>query len=288
MAQGFCIWIVTPPGYLHSRCFEEVALGLQEAFAALGYTAPIVTDAAQITGLPVVLGANLLPQLRPEASQRKMILYNLEQIQKHDSPWLGSPYIDLLRRHPVWDYSERNIKGLKELGVTDITLCGIGYMPGLTRIPSALQDIDVLFVGSTNDRRLAVLNDLAARGVKVSAAYNCYGEQRDALIARAKIVLNVHFYEAQVFEIVRVSYLLANRVCVVSESGFDETLESPLKDGVAFGPYAALTAICQHMLAHEDQRLAVAKNGFDKFSAISQVAMLERALKLTAPGAPIG
>ena len=33
---GYCIWIVSPPGCSHSRCFEEVAQGLSESFAELG------------------------------------------------------------------------------------------------------------------------------------------------------------------------------------------------------------------------------------------------------------
>ncbi len=40
--MSYTIWIVTPPGYIHSRCFEEVALSLQEAFEALGYDVPMV------------------------------------------------------------------------------------------------------------------------------------------------------------------------------------------------------------------------------------------------------
>ena len=35
--------------------------------------------------------------------------------------------------------------------------CGIGYAPELMRITSAPEDIDVLFVGSVNERRLIVL-----------------------------------------------------------------------------------------------------------------------------------
>jgi hypothetical protein len=214
---------------------------------------------------------------------QRLILYNLEQIQK-DSAWLNTAYIDLLKRHTFWDYSERNREGFKAYGVTPTALCGIGYMPGLTRIaPSAQKDIDVLFIGSTNNRRMAILNQLAAEGVKVTAAYNSYGTERDALIARAKLVINLHFYEAQVFEIVRVSYLLANRVCVVSETGFDSVLETPLKDGVAFAPYEQLVDTCLHVLKDNSERKRIANTGFESFRLLSQVPMLEHALKATIP-----
>jgi hypothetical protein len=83
--------------------------------------------------------------------------------------------------------------------------CGIGYGPELTRIAPAPEDIDVLFVGSVNERRLIVLKQLAERGVNVDARFNLYGPERDAFVARARIILNVHFYDARLFEMVRVS-----------------------------------------------------------------------------------
>jgi glycosyltransferase involved in cell wall biosynthesis len=282
MPRHFCIWIVSPPGYMHSRCFEEVALSLKQAFATLGFNAPIVTDPKKIKDWGIVLGANLLSSVPPPLPPR-LILYNLEQIQK-DSPWLNAGYIELLRKYPVWDYSERNLAGLRACGITRAALCGVGYMPGLTRITPALQkDIDVLFVGSTNERRVKVLGEIAAGGAKVLPAYNSYGPERDALIARAKLVLNVHYYEAQVFEIVRVSYLLANRICVVSENGQDDKLEAPLKGGLVFAPYAELAAACLRLLKDENERLLMAQAGFERFSALSQVPMLKAALKATLP-----
>ena len=119
--QHYCIWIVSPPGYTHSRCFEEVALGLSEAFGALGYDAPVVTQPELVTGTPIILGCNLLGATAPPAGA---ILFNLEQISL-DSVWLGAGYIDLLRRHRVWDYSTRNVSALAELGIA-ATLCEIG------------------------------------------------------------------------------------------------------------------------------------------------------------------
>jgi hypothetical protein len=286
MKPHFSIWIVSPPGYLHSRCFEEVALSLREAFAALGFDVPIVTDPAQVRDFAVVLGANLLPGLN-FTLPKKLIIYNLEQIQK-GSAWLNPAYIELLKKNIVWDYSTRNREGFKAFGVVPAALCGIGYMPGLTRIaPATAKDIDVLFVGSTNERRMNALKAVAGAGANVTVAYNSYGTERDALIARAKLVVNLHFYEAQVFEIVRVSYLLANRVCVVSETGRDDALEGPLKEGVAFAPYEKLPETCLRLIKDEAERGRIAQAGFNAFRAMSQVPMLVSALAAT-PGINLG
>lgn len=278
-SRQFSIWIVSPRRYAHSRCFEEIACSLQAAFAELGFEAPIVTDPAQIRGRAVVLGANLLPSVQGPLPP-ELILYNLEQIQQ-GSEWLKPAYVDLLRRYPVWDYSERNIQALTDLyGIRNVVLCGVGYMPALSRIAPQEEDIDVLFVGSLNDRRKAILAELDAKGKHVVAAYNCYGAERDHLIARAKLVVNVHYYEAQVFEIVRVSYLLANRKCVVSETGQDHGLEAPLKGGVAFAGYEELPATCLRLLDDETERARLKEAGFNAFRNCSQVPMLRNALLL--------
>jgi len=276
MQRQYCIWIVTPPGNSHSRCFDEVALSLREAFAVLGMDAPIVTDALDITGTAIVLGPHLLEQV---VYPRDLILYNLEQV--YQNPLLMTPaYGALLKRFPVWDFSARNIAALAAHGVT-ARLCGVGYMPGLSRIPAAAKDIDVLFIGSMNPRRGEILYQLQAQGAAIEVAFNCYGEARDALIARARIVLNLHFYPAKLFEIVRVSYLLANRVCVVSETGLDGELEAPFLGGVAFAGYDGLILACLRLLADEAARDRIAQKGFEQMRALSQVEMLKRALAAT-------
>ncbi len=276
-STAYCIWIVTPPNYPHSRCFEEVALSLRAAFSALGFDAPVVTGTTPAPGRAVVLGAHLLSAFSI-AAPPNAILYNLEQVQG-SSAWLNDGYIDLLRRHPVWDYSERNIAAFRDIyGVHGVALCGIGYMPELSRIPRGEEDIDVLFAGSLNTRRQEAIREIASLGLKVKAVFNCYGKERDAMIARAKVILNLHFFEAQVFEIVRVSYLLANRKCVVSETGKDEALENPLRKGIAFAHYRDIASTCAQLIRENRRRDELARTGFECFRECSQVPMLERAL----------
>lgn len=273
---GYCIWIVSPTGYSHSRCFEEVAQGLSEGYAELGFHAPVVTQRDQIVGTAVVLGANLLAK-SGQAPPPDAILYNLEQVQA-GSDWMTPDYVRLLQGHRVWDYSARNIEALAAQGVA-ASLCGIGYTPGLSHIAAApVPDIDVLFFGSMNPRRRAVLQELVAKGARVAAVFDVYGAERDALIARSRIVINIHFYEAQVFEIVRVSHLLANRVCVVSESGLDLALEAPFAGGIAFAPYDGLVQTCLNLLADPQRRHALASAGHAAFRARPQAPMLRAAL----------
>ena len=280
MPTPFTIWIVTPDGYSHTRSFEEQAIALEAAFKALGYEASIITDPKDMKGYTVVLGANLLATVRPESLPRKLIIYNMEQIQE-GSEWITPEYLSLLKRYPVWDYSLRNIEKLRHLGVQKIALCGVGYMPELSRIPAMEEDIDVVFVGTMNPRRIKVLEALAARGIKVTAAFDMYGKERDTLLARGKIGLNMHFYEAQIFEITRVSYLLANHKCVVSETGHDRELEDPLREGIAFTAYDGIVDTCARLLSKPDERNSLAQKGFELYRQCSLIPMLKRAIETT-------
>jgi hypothetical protein len=276
----YSIWIVSPPNYIHSQAFDEVAQGFNAAFRALGLAADIVRESSQLGDVTIVLGGNLLSAV-PVPAGKRLILFNLEQIAPN-SPWLTDAYLALLRRFPVWDYSEGNIAELARMGIR-AEHCGIGYMPELTRMVPVPEDIDVLFVGSVNERRIVVLKQLATQGVNVEARFNVYGAERDAFVARSKIILNVHFYEARLFEIVRVSYLLANRKCVVSETGADTAFEKRFEPGIAFAPYDKLAETCVRLLQNPAVRRELAEAGFERIKALPQTEYLRRALATLQP-----
>jgi len=279
--EDYSIWIVSPPGYADSRCFEEIALGLHYGFADLGFNAPVVRNRIEIAGRPVILGANMLPMLGHVDIPAHAVVFNLEQID-HGVPWLTSQYLDILRRHEVWDYSATNIEKLSQLGIVGAKLCRIGYVPALTRIQASDEDIDVLMYGSFNERRLKVAGKLRDRGINVKCLFDVYGKERDAFIARAKIVLNVHFYSAKILEIVRISYLLANRKFVISETGTDHWFEQAHAGGLIFTEYDQLCDACERSLSNGAERQRIAALGFDRFSQYPQAAFLRQVLSMDA------
>ena len=274
----FCIWIVTIAGYPHNGAVEEVALALSEAFAALGGSAPVVRQPAEWRGrCPIVLGAQLLGSVTGLELPTDAVLFNLEQADAQ-SAWMNTAYVSLLRRHPVLDYSEMNMKALRAAGLDHVRHLPIGYMPCLARIaPAPVCDIDVLFFGSLNERRAAVLDALRARGLTVVHLFGVYGAERDASIARAKVVLNLHFYAAAIFEVVRVSYLLANGVCVVSEGAADTPDTLAFQDALCFAPYEDLVDACAALVADDARREALARRGFEVIGTRSQADLLRAA-----------
>jgi hypothetical protein len=268
-----------PADFQHAQAFAETSSALAKALEELGHESVETQNTFVPGAFHIVLGAHLLAAgtaLPPQSA-----VFNLEQIEE-DSPFLGGGYLELLRRSRVWDYSAANVRKLRELGVERVRHVPLGYHETLTRIAPAHEDIDVLFYGSLNERRLAVLRALRDRGHNVAPVFGAYGGERDALIARARIVLNLHHYEAKVFEIVRVSYLLANRRCVVSETGAIPEEEAEFRAGVAFAPYDGLVQCCERLLAAPQERMQLAGNGFEIMRARRQATFLAPALAALA------
>lgn len=252
--------------HTYSHAFDEVAETIRyglDRLAATGFALP---------DRQIVVGAHLLPpDTRPD---KRRILYNFEQ---RDSPQLSASVLDLFRRHELWDYSISNVQWLSRRGVS-ARYVPLGYVPELTRIKWApSEDIDVLFYGLVNDRRRKILDGLRAAGLTVVDAFAVYGKARDQLIGRSKVVLNMHFYDARIFEIVRCSYLFANRVCVVSEESEDVPLE--LRDAVHFAPYAGLVDACVRQTRAPMVRDIAAARAHEAFRQCDEVEYLRRALQ---------
>jgi len=261
---------VSPPGYLHVAALREVVESVGAALSDLDFDMVL----AGTPDVPLILfGWHLLDA--HTALPPGTILYNLEQVSD-DADWLKPWHLDLAHRYTVWDYSKQNVERWAAKGIK-ATLVPIGYHPILSRIePATVQDIDVLFYGSLNQRRADVLNALEAAGVKVKHAFGLYGAARDSLIARSKLVLNLHFYTAQVFEIVRCSYLFANRIPVVSEGPAAPGYEH----AATWASYDMLVDACKTLLRDDTAREAQAQRGYEAIRAQSLVTILHEVLAL--------
>lgn len=276
---GYHLLQVCPPGYIHAQALSELAdatyYGLRRLGVAVRRDGPPIGGEQQI-----VLGAHLTGAPGTSDITPGAIIYNTEQVTP-ESTWLGSAYLGLLRNHAVWDYSERNVSRLRKLDVADVRYVPIGFVPELSRIAPSAEDIDVLFYGSINPRRKYILEELAGRGLKVVHLFGTYGSERDAMIARAKVVLSTHFYESKIFEIVRVSYLLSNFKAVVAECGPDTEVEPDVREAVRAVPYEGLVEACVALVRDDATRKALSERGYQVFSARRFEGTLAATLALT-------
>jgi hypothetical protein len=275
--------IVEPDNYPHAAGLSELVNAWSHALAELGSRANVMRNTFSSQGVNVVFGAHLIDT--PALAERlpaNSVLVNLEQLR--GSRLEAQPvYCDLLRRLPVWDHSRRNIVELRALtGNERAHRIGIGFVPQMQSIAPALeQPTDVLFYGSINDRRRAILSALQHAGMRVRCLYGVYGAERDRAIAEAKVVLNVHFYEDSIHEIVRTSHLLANRKAVVCECNADTEIDEDMRQAVVAKPYGELVEACIALVRDNTRRWEMERQGFDVFSRRSQSAMLAQAIAET-------
>ncbi|MGI0479450.1 glycosyltransferase family protein [Geminocystis sp. CENA526] len=246
----------------HYQCLIETQYMIHYSLQDMGFDSIISDDWQMLDRQYIMLGVNNLVYPNQIELPPNAIIYNLEQIYP-ESPWIQSGYLDYLYQYPIWDYSLSNIAQLQKWGINNVKYLPIGYHSCLSSIEHHHnQDIDVLFYGSINQRRQKIIDELEKEGVKVKTLFGVYGEERNRYIARSKIVLNMHFYEAQVFEIVRVSHLLANRFFVISEKSNNSQEESYFQEGLVFSNYENLVSTCIEYLKNDKQREKIAKNGY--------------------------
>jgi hypothetical protein len=273
----FAIVTVAPAGYAHAGAFAEISAAYHHALIELGHVSVQTVNTLVPGARHIVFGANLLGAA--DALPPDSIIVNLEQLA--GNPYLPDAYRELLRRHTVWEYSATNMLTLVALGCPAPRHVPIGYVPQLSRIAALAperQDIDVLFYGSLNARRNAVLEGIAARGLSVKTLFGVYGDERDAWIARSRIVLNMHFHDSRILEAVRISYLLANGVFVVSERGSDAAEAARFEGGVAFAAFDRLVETCALHAADNGARRRIAARGRELIQHQPQTAWLKRAL----------
>lgn len=209
-----------------------------------------------------------LEQSKPVSNASKDSFENKNNIGETKS-WFTDTYLKRLEGAiEIWDYSMQNIVNVRSLfKLKNLTLPKTRYVPftflpvfssslgnlGLNPLESSLsvvrasihenrknndKDIDVLFYGSVNPRREKIMQDLEAAGYRVHfAGYNLWGEARDNLIKRSKIVLNIHFYADPILETTRLAPLVSQGAFVISEPSSDKILDIFWSKMVTFCPY---------------------------------------------------
>ena len=213
--------------------FQEVAELLFHGFRRAGAAVRWAPRSIRRGALNVVFAAHRLPSSqRPQLADDRVIL-NFEQVCA-PAAWRVTDaltYRTLLQSSAVIDYSERNRAWLNRELKVEAEILMLGHEPELERIaPASEQDIDVLFYGALTPRRKEILIALQRTGLRVVVLEGVpliFGNERDALIARSRVVLNLHAYDTHIFEQVRVNYLLINGKAVVSEVAADTEIPGP-------------------------------------------------------------
>ena len=244
--------------------YREVIETLQWGLRDLGYDATVSENQIDATRVNIVLGAQMLADADLRRLPDETIVYNFEQISGATLADLRPEIRTVVERFRIWEYSQGNMATWEKLGSRHgIVHVPVGWAPVLNRIGRPpRQDVDALIYGTPGRLRLEVFHDLCHHGMTCLFVCGMYGEARDALIARSKLVLNLNVNDrSRIFEIVRVSYLLANSKAVVADLRVGTFVEPDLEAAVAFCPPERIRATCVGLLESEDARLELGNRG---------------------------
>ena len=266
----FNICIIQPQGYIHSLAFLELAELLNYSLRELDHQSIIQFNKVDTSAKNIIVGFHLLDIKFASELPKNTVLINAEQFLGN-TPW-NENILNWIKSFEVWDYSTQNIAFFQKMGLKNIKHLQLGYQKELTRInKNVAQDIDVLFYGSINARRSKVLNDLEKSGLNIHKIFGIYSKKRDDLIARSKLVLNLHYYDSEIFEVVRVFYLLTNGITVIGEVNPSTDVDNLYKNAVISTQYSNIVATCIAKINDKQSRETNGERGFKLIRANPQI-----------------
>lgn len=216
--------VMQPAGYVHSLGFLDTARYFRHHFRLLGAQVLISKNRMRADSLNVVFGAHL--GFPPEWCERYvMVFVNLEQLGSHGAN-LSPAYLALLKRYPVIEYAEHNVKAYRSTDKTQqtpvpiIEFLNAPYLEPAAPTPLRDRPIDLLFIGSMNPARREIIRRIESVGLDVGVFdHALYGPERDTYIQQSKAVINMPFYEVGIFEQVRASTVLSQHTPLISLRG---------------------------------------------------------------------
>lgn len=198
-----------------------------------------------VKGLHFVICPQMFNQL-PES----YISFQLEQ--SVSSRWFTDDYINKLENsYAILDYSLKNIDFLQKKGLhyQQMYFMPIGYNKNYETDYLNHQDeeYDVLFYGDVNnERRKKYLEELNKR-FKVKVVSEVFGDELYKELQKAKIIVNIHYYEGALLETTRLFECLSLGKLIVSETSSDISEHTTLENTVDFVPVNDIQAMCERV-----------------------------------------
>lgn len=263
---------------LFKNSFEELNILYSESFNELK------KDKINILFLPFSTD-----EFTSYASKYDYIVIQFEQIAFIDNFDLAlsydryRSYIQLMKNSiQIWDYSNLNINFLNNLGFNNIKYFPIGFHEKNQILDNNKnKDIDVLFYGSLNDRRIKILEELKNKEVKLKVLTDSYDLERNQYIERSKIILNINWNERTILAEHRISFLLNNKCFVVSELPQSE-IPDYYNQSLVFCTRNNIVSTCLFYLKSENEKFRdfVSNKGFTNFSKNKMIDNLRAVLGL--------
>jgi|GEM_PF-906031 len=259
--------IFTPPATLY------LARNLRSVLNRFGLNAEIVSEVDDLCDnyLYIMIcpwTANKIP--------KHYVAYQMEQTIS--DRWFTEAYFTILKNALcVFDYSIKNIEFLLSKGFSykDLFYMPVGYLAeNSAKRNNSDYAYDVLFYGDPKSPRRQKMLEKLQEKFKVKVVCGLYGEELYRELPRARIVVNIHYYENALLETTRLYECLAQGAIVVSERGSDQEYYAELENYIDFvdcDDVEALIKQVQFWKEHDieiSQRVESYKNLLQKDSVI--------------------
>ena len=203
---------------LTNNKLSSIAENLKDNLHDIGYDAQIINSFSKDDELEndiyIIIYVKYFTELK-NPLPNNYIFYQMEQ---EYSNMIDKNYIDMMNNSlKIFEFSEsntfyRNLINHNRVFYNPFPLCKQIYHTKPTT--------DILFYGQFNERRLNILKYLEGH-FKINYYENVLESQRDELIQKCKIVLNLHYYDNACLETCRINEILKFNKYIVSEKGKD-------------------------------------------------------------------
>lgn len=279
----YCLKIIQPLDFLHYQVFSEVYELIIYGLKNLKYEVLSSENYNLENVRYIILGANLLkfiPKEKRPIFKKDTIIINLERFGHQEI--FNQEYLDILKSFEVWDFSSLNMKRINlQYNLKIKKFLPLGYVKELEKIKKKedeREDIDVLFIGSLSDRRTKILQEMSQLNINVKHLFGFYGHERDKIILRSKLLLNMHYHDIGSLEHVRIFYYLINSKPVLSEKSDDEQENEIYKNAICLAEYKDLPWRALELLNNKYDLKKYAKIGHEFIKEQKFIEILKRNL----------
>lgn len=261
----------------YTGALDDVIMTTYFALNKLNFNVSISQNKDKTNSCNIIFGSCSNIELSNKIIKKNTYIFNCEQLY-NNSQWNNEEYIAQLKNSKVIEYSKKNYDYLtKNHELTNLTHIKFGYTKEMSCLSQEInKDIDILFYGSINDRRLKIINELLDNKINIYATNFLYCSARDSLIARAKLILNLHYYTPATLEVARLGYLWANKKAVVSERRKDTEIYPELENSCLFADYEDITKTVVKLINNHKTIKQLEENGYNSYKTIDYSKELKK------------
>ncbi len=199
--------------------------------------------------------------------------------QSVSSRWFNSNYFQQLENaFAVFEYSLVNVEYLlaNKLGLQQIFYLPIYYFADYQQylqLPEVTtEEYDVVFYGDVNNQRRKDFIAEISKKHKVKILSEVFGNELLQELRKAKIIINIHYYEGALLETTRIYECLSLDRLVISESASDILHHAELGDIIDIVPLGDMVSMSERVdfwLSNESLRQQKILDNKDKLSQLS-------------------